>query len=385
MMKKLLLSVALVASLVSFQACKDDDDKSLTNDDLKVLAIKNYADIVYASYDDSYKTALALKTAVDDFVAAPSEQGLKDCKAAWKASRIPYGQTEAFRFYGGPIDDEDGPEGLINAWPIDESYIDYVSGNASSGIINDGEITISKAELESLNEAGSETSISTGYHAIEFLLWGQDLSSDTTGIRPYTDFISGEGSTAENAQRRGQYLKVVTELLTDHLKAVRDEWAEGASYRQAFINGDVSETLGMIFNGMGELSKGELAGERMLVAVESGDQENEHSCFSDNTHVDILMNFKSVKNIYLGEYERVDGSVVAGTSFADIAARMASTKNDLVITSLATTEDDIEEIDNPFDQAIANDEDDILAAADQLSILSDRIADVALSIGATNP
>jgi putative iron-regulated protein len=340
---------------------------------------------VYATYDDSYKTAVSLKTAVDAFVDAPTEAGLKACKTAWKAARIPYGQTEAFRFYGGPIDDEDGPEGLINAWPIDESYIDYVSGNATSGIINNPDITISKTELENLNEAGSETSISTGYHAIEFLLWGQDLSSDTSGIRPYTDYLTGEGSTAENAQRRGLYLKVVTELLTDHLKSVRDEWAEGASYREAFIAGDVSTTLGMIFQGMGELSKGELAGERMMVAVESGDQENEHSCFSDNTHVDIMMNFLSVKNIYLGEYERVDGSIVAGTSFASIAARMAASKNELVINSLATTADDIEEIETPFDQAIANDEEDILAAADQLSTLSDRIADVALSIGATNP
>lgn len=384
-MKKLLLLFALVGILFSFEACKDDDDdEKLSNDELKVLAIKNYANIVYAAYDDSYTTAVTLKTAIDAFVANPDAEKFQTCKNAWKAARVPYGQTEAFRFYGGPIDDEDGPEGLINAWPIDESYIDYVSSDEGSGIINDLDITISKEELIERNELDGEANISTGYHAIEFLLWGQDLSTETAGTRPYTDYISGEGSTAANAQRRGQYLKVVAELLVDNLKSVRDEWAEGAAYRESFVNGDVSETLAMIFEGMGELSKGELAGERMLVAVDEQDQENEHSCFSDNTHIDILMNFNSVKNVYLGSYTRVDGSIVAGTSFADIGARMASEKNALVITALATTLDDIEEIDTPFDQAIGNDQDDILAAAEQLQDLSDLIVDVGFSIGMAN-
>ena len=48
-----------------------------------------------------------------------------------------YSPTEVFRFYGGPIDDDNGPEGLLNAWPLDEVFIDYVLGNPDAGIIND--------------------------------------------------------------------------------------------------------------------------------------------------------------------------------------------------------------------------------------------------------
>jgi putative iron-regulated protein len=373
--------ILILAAFVFATACDDNDEPSVN--DLKRQAITNYADIVYATYDDSYKAAETLKTKIDAFVSAPTAAGLEECKSAWKAARIPYGQTEAFRFYGGPIDDEDGPEGLINAWPIDENFIDYVEGNTDAGLINDPTTypTISKAVLEDLNESISETSIFTGYHAIEFLLWGQDLNVSGPGSRPYTDFISGASGTAANQQRRGQYLKVVTELLLDHLASVKEEWKDNGTYRNSFVNNpDVLETISKIFTGMGELSKGELAGERMLVAVETQDQENEHSCFSDNTHIDIKMNFQSVKNVYTGSYTRTDGTIVSGTSFKQIAERLDKTKADAVMESFADAEAKINLIPAPFDQAIMNSQSTIIPASQSLSLLSDRLSDVALAL-----
>ncbi|MCB0226566.1 MAG: iron-regulated protein, partial [Anaerolineae bacterium] len=158
-------------------------------DALKTEAVETYANIVFANYEDAYNSAVELQDKIDAFVADPTAETMQAAKEAWLAAREPYGQTEAFRFYGGPIDDEDGPEGLINAWPLDEVYIDYVDGEETSGIINDVETypTIDKELLISLNEVGAEENISTGFHAIEFLLWGQDLSSDGAGNRPYTD------------------------------------------------------------------------------------------------------------------------------------------------------------------------------------------------------
>lgn len=377
---KKLLPILLIG--LGLAACKKDDDDMFTPDFTQ--AIETYADIVYASYEDSYNAAADLKTAVDAFVANPTAAGLQAAKDKWLAARLPYGQTEAFRFYGGPIDDEDGPEGLINAWPIDENFIDYVDGNAGAGLINDpvNYPDIDKTVLADLNESISETSIYTGYHAIEFLLWGQDLSTSGPGARPYTDYLSDGTGTADNQARRGLYLQVVTDLLLDHLAVVRDEWTESGAYRVAFLATQDEEVLGRIFTALGELSKGELAGERMFVAVDSGDQENEHSCFSDNTHNDILMNYQGIHNVYYGTYDRIDGSTVSGQSLAAIARQVDTSKADAVDAAFTAVEAALAQIPAPFDQAILNDQDEIITAVAALRDLSDRLTDVGFALGA---
>ena len=154
-------------------ACGGDD-----GDEAMADAVATYADGVHASYEASLASASTMDAAIDAFIADPTDANLDAAKDAWLAARDDYGPTEAFRFYDGPIDnEEDGPEGLINAWPMDEAYVDYVEGDPDAGIINDpdGFPTIDAALLTELNEAGGETNISTGWHAIEFLLWGQDL------------------------------------------------------------------------------------------------------------------------------------------------------------------------------------------------------------------
>ncbi len=386
-MKKQFLTSALALLVASFAffSCKDEENKIETQ---KQEALENYADLVYASYEDSYNTATTLKQKIDAFVANPSPAAFQACKDAWLAARIPYGQTEAYRFYGGPIDDADGPEGLINAWPMDENFIDYVAGDPDAGLINDPAQfpDITKQVLTDLNESVSEESIFTGYHAIEFLLWGQDLSAASAGERPYTDYVTGAGGaggTAANQARRGQYLLVVAGLLLENLASVRDEWKTGGAYRQQFLNNtETKAALGFVFTALGELSKGELAGERMFVAVDTKDQENEHSCFSDNTITDIKMNFLGLKNVYFGEYERVDGSTVSGRSFSEIAEQVDRTKADAVTAAFADAETKINAIPAPFDQTIVNNPAAVLPAIDALKALSDRLVDAGTAIGA---
>ncbi|MCA9948788.1 MAG: hypothetical protein KDE48_04020, partial [Anaerolineales bacterium] len=209
-MKKLLLILILLTIVLVACGSKAETNLAASKNDV----VNNYADIVYANYEDSLTTAVELHAALETFIANPSEETHQAAKDAWLAAREPYGQTEAFRFYGGPIDDENGPEGLLNAWPLDEAYIDYVAGMPESGIINNlAEYPEITAELlESLNEVGAEENISTGYHSIEFLLWGQDLSANGNGERPYTDY-----TTAPNAERRGHYLLAASDLLVSHL------------------------------------------------------------------------------------------------------------------------------------------------------------------------
>ena len=291
-----LAAVLLAASLLAAAACGDDDagdgaepsgaaDEVVLADDDALAAATTYADVAFASYDDVVTTATALQSAVDVFVAAPSEETLASAKQAWLDGRVAYGPTEVFRFYDGPIDDpEDGPEGRINAWPLDEAYLDYVVDDPTAGIINDvaGVPELTTDVLVAANEDGGETNISTGWHAIEFLLWGQDLSADGPGARPVTDY-----TTAADADRRGTYLTLLADLLVQDLTGVRDQWDPATgTYREAFL-ADPQQAVAHILRGMGALSAGELAGERIGVAYENKDQEDEHSCFSDNTTVDI--------------------------------------------------------------------------------------------------
>jgi len=379
----ILTLAVLTACSFTFFSCKDDGDDDI--EALKKEVLGNYADVVLASYEDSYNTAATLKQKIYEFVTNPSNSTFIACKGAWLDARIPYGQTEAYRFYGGPIDDADGPEGLINAWPMDENFIDYVDGNAAAGLINDPAQypNITKQVLMDFNESISEESIFTGYHAIEFLLWGQDLYSDGPGQRPYTDYVTGADGTASNQARRGEYLKVVAELLLENLASVRDEWKSGGAYRQQFLNStETKVALGYIFTALGELSKGELAGERMFVAVDTKDQENEHSCFSDNTITDIKMNFLGLKNVYFGEYEKVDGTTISGQSFSEIAEQLDRTKSDAVNAAFTDAEAKINLIPAPFDQTIVNNPDPVLAAIDALKTLSDRLVDASTAIGA---
>jgi len=314
----LTLSVAPIAAYAQAPAESD------------VLA--TYADIAHASYEDALITAKALDAAVDALIADPSEATLTAAREAWKAARIPYQQSEAFRF-GSPIVDE--WEGRVNAWPLDEGLIDYVDasyGNESdsnalyvANVIANPILTVDGVEVDateitpallqdSLQEAaGIEANVATGYHAIEFLLWGQDLNGTGPGAgnRPFTDY-----STADHADRRAAYLKAASTLLVSDLEEMVGNWTADGAARAALPELGISAIL----TGMGSLSFGEVAGERMKLGLLLHDPEEEHDCFSDNTHVSHLNDAIGVQNVYLGKYVRVDGSVVEGPSLSDVIA-----------------------------------------------------------------
>jgi len=279
-------------------------------------AAETYADVVYASYDDSVRSATALKTAITAFLATPNDATLAAAKQAWLSSRNDYLPTEAFRFYDGPIDNpKDGPEGRINAWPMDEAYVDYVVGDPNAGIINNTAKypTITTAVLTETNEKGGEKNISTGWHAVEYLLWGQDNNPNGPGARPVTDY-----TTATNAQRRAEYLRLTTDLLVSDLTSVRDQWAPNTgAYRKKFV-ANPKQAITNALRGMGALSVGELAGERMSVPYETKDQEDEHSCFSDNTNADVVGDLVGIRRVYLADHPAVPG----GTSISSLVAKV---------------------------------------------------------------
>lgn len=342
----------------------------------------HYATLVHANYEDTLKGAQALQQAVKAFTAAPSQATLDAARKAWLDAREFYGQTEAFRFYGGPIDDDKGPEGQLNAWPMDESYVDYVEGKKTAGLINKRKQPITKKALAAQNEKGGEENVATGWHAIEFLLWGQDLSETGPGNRSFEDFVDGK---APNADRRRQYLNVVTELLIDDLTYLVKAWAPGAknNYRAKFEKGG-NESLRKMFVSLGSLSRGELAGERLEVALSSQDQEDEHSCFSDNTHRDAVTNAKGIENVWLGRYVRADGSTVQGPSLRDLVAAKDAALADKTSQQIRTSVQSAEAIPAPFDRAIAPGNPGrakIEATIKSLTAQSDHIVAAATAVG----
>lgn len=304
----------------------------------KAEVLNAYADLAHAGYEDSLTSARALMTAVEALTSNPSAQTLQAAKAAWLQARVPYQQTEAFRF-GNPIVDD--WEGKVNAWPLDEGLIDYVDGDGATdenpyaginvianpsfelaGETVDASTITAELLSETLHEAdGIEANVATGYHAIEFLLWGQDLNGTEhgAGARPWTDYAAGDACTGGNCDRRAEYLTAATDLLISDLEWIVDQWdAVGAA--RAHLLEDADAGVVAILTGMGSLSYGEQAGERMKLGLMLNDPEEEHDCFSDNTHNSHYYDGVGVKNVYTGRYVRIDGSVVEGPSVAELVA-----------------------------------------------------------------
>jgi putative iron-regulated protein len=305
----------------------------------RAAVLDTYADIAAAKYADSLTAAERLRATVATLVSSPSAEALERAKAAWVAARVPYQQTEVFRFGNAIVDDW---EGKVNAWPLDEGLIDYVAGgagptdeNALAGlnVIANPAFTLSGTAIdaaaitpallsETLHEAdGVEANVATGYHAIEFLLWGQDLngSGAGAGTRPWTDFAHGDACTGGNCNRRAEYLVAATELLVNDLDWMAAQWIDGGAARAALTENEVSG-IAAILTGMGSLSYGEQAGERMRLGLMLNDPEEEHDCFSDNTHNSHYYDGLGIRNVYHGEYVRIDGTLVSGPSLADLVA-----------------------------------------------------------------
>jgi putative iron-regulated protein len=332
MIRRLLTTTAVAAGLVSGAQAQTAAD-----------VLDTYADIAAANYEDSLTAARALEEAVAVLIEAPSAATLQAARTAWLEARVPYQQTEVFRF-GNPIVDD--WEGKVNAWPLDEGLIDYVDGAyggptdenqlAALNVIANPTFTLSGEEIDAseitpaflqdtLHEVdGIEANVATGYHAIEFLLWGQDLNGhgDGAGNRPWTDYAQGDACTGGNCDRRAEYLEAATDLLVSDLDWITAQWADGGAARANLMT-DEQAGLSAILTGMGSLSYGETAGERMRLGLMLNDPEEEHSCFADNTHNDHYYNGVGIQSVYLGSYTRTDGTTVDGPSMSDLVAAVS--------------------------------------------------------------
>jgi putative iron-regulated protein len=338
----------------------------------KELYVQGYAAAVYQDYTDTVASAQKMSQSIQNFLANPSEATLAQTRIDWTEARKVYSRTEVYRFSDGPIDDADGPEGLINAWPIDEGYIDYINVDANSGIINNPQTypIIDADVLIGANELDGEKNISTGWHAIEFLLWGQDLpklgsDKNKAGQRSYTDYLVGVGV---NADRRRTYLTVVTDLLITHLQSVAVQWdpKDATDYANIYVT-TPDASFEKAIKSAQFLASDELSGERMFVAWDAQDQEDEHSCFSDTTHNDLYNNYLGIQNVLSQSYN--------GVSFVDLVkaqdAQLATEMTDLMVK----LDGEFKTFPTPFDMALFDTEDRVVikTVIDDLRLLGVQI------------
>ncbi len=392
----LALSAILALGVTGCGSSSDDAPAATTSKSASVTAaqktavLTTYADIALANYTKAYDDAVLLQTAVKAFTDAPTTTTLDAAKAAWLTARESYGTTEAFRLSNGPIDSEDAgfmqtwdaPEGQLNAWPLNEAMIDYTQVQSSTAVTGgniidgtgsftgftstDGSTAISLGEdgtgdinitninvalLEEFTSVDGDANVATGYHAVEFLLWGQDQDynnpvndtitngADVAGQRPVSDYLTGNDATGnDNHVRRAEFINAASDLIVADLAKMKTAWSAGTgSYREAILGGginaiDADTALKQIFIGIGVFVKSELANERIAVAVQDPSEEDEHSCFSDNTHRDIDLNYTGFKNILKGEYLGTS----QGTSIYSLASATHKSEIDDLLTALDT-------------------------------------------------
>jgi len=342
-MKKIILITLAFTVIFSYQLKADNE------------ILVNYSNIAEAKYKDALVLAKKMHNSIEKFMNNTSESNFIEVKDSWLKARTIYQQTEVFRF-GNPLVDD--WEGKVNAWPLDEGLIDYVdntnyypSENDFSnfnviankkfkveGELIDASVINPKLLSNELHEiGGNEANVATGYHAIEFLLWGQDLNGNESGSgnRPYTDFDL-EACTNDNCDRRREYLLAASQLLIQDLQYIQSVWSLEGQARLDLLN-DQKNGLKRILIGMGSLSYGELAGERMKLGLMLHDPEEEHDCFSDNTHNSHYYNVVGINNVFLGKYKSIDGKVVTGPSISLLLSEVDNNLNKKTKKSIKNT------------------------------------------------
>jgi len=348
------LSLFLAASLLA--SCSSIPESPEPVDPAAI--IDTYVAIARASYEDSLIAAQDLQRAVNRLLDNPSENGLQAARAAWLAARVPYQQTEAYRFGNAVVDEW---EGRVNAWPLDEGLIDYTatsygtesdfnyfySANVianeildAGGVVVDAAVITPQLLAEELHQLdGVEANVATGYHAIEFLLWGQDLNgtSSGAGVRPWTDY-SLTACTNGHCDRRRDYLSAAVTLLVNDLEEMVQNWQAGGAAYEDLMSKGVEGGLATMLTGMGSLAYGELAGERIRLGLLLNDPEEEHDCFSDNTHNSHFYDARGIRNVFLGEYRRVSGEDVTGPSLEDLVRQQAPGVHAEMMARLEETE-----------------------------------------------
>lgn len=352
-MKKRVFSLSILAmASASFISCSNNDDTVDTdvNEALYTEVLTDLTtDVITATYNQLNEKALALKTAVSTLSAETTEANLMAAKTAWSATREPWEESEGFLY--GPVD-TGGIDPAMDTWPVDVSSM--------NAILNSNQ-AITPSLIAANNEA-------RGFHLIEFLLWGEN----------------GDKTVDQLTDRQLEYLVAAAADLQNNTQILYDGWKPaGGNFGANFINAGVSSNLypshkaalEEIIEGIITISD-EVANGKIEDPLNSeGGTPNaqfEESRFSNNSKLDFANNIRSIQNIYMGDYNGVDGA-----GLTDIIGASNPTLDAEVKGKITAAINAIENIPGTFTDAIYNNRPAVATAqqkvAELLTILQSSV------------
>lgn len=286
-----MIRLILIFSLIFLAACSPKNE-STTNEELNKVQIDSSAFaaqvgiVAYTSLSDASQTAQTLDSQLASFMYHPNPMSQAEIQQAWRLAYNSFLHSLIFSYL--PI--QDPPEwqsqrigyrhllGQLDSWPIEGGYIDYIQGYPFSGIVNDLTLEIDEDSIRSQHGFTDPTNASLGYHALEFMLWGNSgkrsahdfFPQENTAPIPVNDAeITAEpladsssnlldGSSSDNAliqvevpeiklqnhNRRRQYTQLLIELLQKDLHRIQRRWEPSSGYyAQLLQQSDSGNTL----------------------------------------------------------------------------------------------------------------------------------------------
>ncbi len=345
-MKKRVFSLSILAmASATFISCSNNDDTVTDTDTNGALYTEVLTDlttdVITATYNDLNEKALALKVAVNTLSTETTEENLNAARAAWSATRAPWEESEGFLY--GPVD-SGAIDPAMDTWPVDVSSMNAILGSGQP---------ITPDVVADNNEA-------RGFHLIEFLLWGEN----------------GDKTVDQITERQLEYVVAAAADLQDNTQTLYDGWkADGGNFGANFINAGVSSNLypsqkaalEEVIEGIITISD-EVANGKIEDPLNSeGGTPNaqfEESRFSNNSKLDFANNIRSIQNIYLGDFNGVDGAGL--TDIVALANPTLDTEVKAKITAAITA---IENIPGTFTDAIYNNRPAVSEAQQKVSEL----------------
>lgn len=323
----LTIGLMIVAAQVTLVSCSDNSsDQVDPNAGLYKQVLTNTSvDVITKTYESLYNNATALVTAVTN-LSIGDEAELTAVKNAWMATREPWEKSEGFLY--GPVDTE-GIDPAIDSWPVDVNQITAILGSSTA-----------------ITSASLDNDDARGFHTIEYFVWGlngnkpasaltareleylvaaaQNLQSKTQQL--YFGWLASQGNFANNFITAGESgnnmyrsQRVALLELTDGIITIADEVGNGKI--ETPLNGNNGSAL----------------------------PSAEESRFSNNSKLDFANNIRSIQNIYLGDYNGVDGK-----GLTDVVVLKNATLDANIKTKITAAITAIEAIPNTFTDAITN-------------------------------
>ena len=341
----LVLSIGLIGCSLTGCGSDDDDDDDDSGGGAAFDASTTLDDfankVVLATYTDLDNKAGELLSAVQALGAATNQAHLELAQGAWKATRKPWEQSEAFLF--GPVDTQ-GLDPALDSWPVNRVDLDGVLASKQA---------LTEASIDALEDTLK------GFHTIEYLLFRDGDQRKAADITP----------------RELEYLVATTENLKAKTAQLRSAWdASGENYVAEVANaGDSSTIYRSQKDAMQEMVNGmiviadEVANGKISDPFNERDTTLVESQFSFNSITDFQDNIRGIQNVYMGQF------TTDGQGLNDFVNGMDAELDARFQTEVQTAIDTIGAIPDPFRDSITAQRGAVQAAIDAVSTVQQTL------------